>query len=94
MKHKITVFTLASDTDYGTQANVFATKREAYLALIDHPSLKLEPEEKAELLRALEGDYAERDDEETDFYAILDRFKSAMDTFSVDKHTLEIEISS
>jgi hypothetical protein len=85
MKKTITVFTLASDDDTGTKAEVFTNERLAVLALLD--KLKGDPndEERKELLAAYF-------DPDGDFYEDICAFKSDYDTFSVDEHSLEIEI--
>jgi hypothetical protein len=83
MKKTITVFSLASDDDGGTSARVFATEKEAVAALLD--ALALDHNSRHRLMQ-------EYSDPEGDFYGRLDDYKSAYDTYSIDQHTLEVEV--
>jgi len=84
LKVTITVFSLASDDDSGTRAEVFATEREAVNALLDQ--LRCSEQEREGMIAAY---FAQTDD----FYEKLDQWKSDLDTYSIDQHTLEIEIN-
>jgi hypothetical protein len=86
LKTTLTVWTLASDTDYGTEARVFTNERDAHLAILDHEALSLYDADKSRLLSAL-------DDPEADFYELLDTLKYYKDTFTVDQHQLTIEVA-
>ena len=84
MKRRITIFTLACHTNGATEARVFTTEREAYIALIDYPALNLSHGQKVALVEAL-------DSVEEAFFQILAQYKGDQDAFSVGKHSLELE---
>jgi len=80
---KITVWTLAWDTDFGTGAEVFSDEVSALSALFnmaveDH----VEPHD-LERVRALFWE---------DQHDVVAIYKSEMDTFSHDRHTVEISL--
>lgn len=86
MKVKVTVYTLASDDDYGTRAEVFATERAAVEALLEQLKYTPTDEERQELIDAYF-------DPDGDFYEDISEWKSNYDTYSVDVHQLEVEVA-
>jgi hypothetical protein len=90
MKKTIKVFTLASDDDCGTKADVFATEEEAVSALLD----KVESDDYTkEQLTRFYFFPAELPEEFEDFYELLSSLKSDYDTNNIDEHTLDVEIA-
>jgi hypothetical protein len=87
MKHTVTVYTLASDDDYGTKAEVFADEREAVRTLVIR--LKYIAEGGDGIVEKLIETYFDPDG---DFYEDIAEYKTDYDTYSVDSHTLEIEV--
>jgi hypothetical protein len=85
MKTKIKVYTLVSDDDTGTKAEVFTTERAAVESLIDQLKYTPTDEERQELIDAYF-------DPERDFYENICEFKSDYDTFSIDEQTIEIDL--
>jgi hypothetical protein len=85
MKTKIKVYTLASDDDTGTKAEVFTTERAAVESLIDRLKYTPTDEERQELIDAYF-------DPERGFYEDICEFKSDYDTFSIDEQTIEIDL--
>jgi hypothetical protein len=87
MTVNITVYTLASDDDYGTKAEVFTKEREAVRALLVR--LKYIGEAPDGTVPKLIATYFDPDG---DFYEDIAEYKSDYDTYSIDEHTLEIEV--
>lgn len=85
---QIHIWTLASDTDRGTECAVFLTEREADLARIDavFPNADSDEQDKADKATALE--LYENDDDE--FAEFMDHNTAMMDTYSIDCAVLEI----
>jgi hypothetical protein len=86
MKIKTTVYTLASDDDSGTSAEVFTTEREAVERLVGGLKYIFDADEEtvADLIAA----YFDND---RDFYAEIAEFKSDYDTYSIDQQTLIVD---
>jgi hypothetical protein len=84
---KITVYTVACDDDYGTRAMVFTNERAAVNALLDELAVDVTfiGNERQELID-------EYFDPDGDFYEAIAPYKSDMDTYSIDEHTLEIDV--
>jgi hypothetical protein len=75
---------LACDDDYGTRAMVFTNERAAVNALLDELAVDVTfiGNERQELID-------EYFDPDGDFYEGIAPYKSDMDTYSIDEHTLE-----
>ena len=86
MKVKTTVYTLASDDDSGTSAQVFSNERQAVERLVR--GLKYIDDADEETIADLIAAYF---DQERDFYEAIDQFKSDYDTYSIDEQTLEVD---
>jgi len=84
MKIKTTVYTLASDDEMGTSAEVFASQREAVERLVRYLLVDYDEETIADLIAA----YFDND---RDFYAEIAEFKSDYDTYSIDQQTLIVD---
>ena len=94
MKAKITVFTLASDDDCGTKAEVFATEEEAVNRLIDNVTFNQEGEAytREQLIRFYFFP-AELPEEFEGFYELLSSLKrSDYDNYNIDEHTLTVDM--
>ena len=83
MSLKFTVYTLASDDDNGTQAQVFTSERATVIALLDH--LEVRGEAREQLIKA----YFNPHDSGPDFYDMLQEHKSDLDTYNIDEHEVE-----
>jgi hypothetical protein len=89
MKTQITVYSLASDDDYGTKAEVFGTEEEAVSSLLER--IDSEDYSKEQLTRFYFFP-AELPEEFEDFYELLSSLKSDYDTYNIDEHTLTVDI--
>jgi hypothetical protein len=91
MKAQITVFTLASDDDGGTRAEVFATEKEAVSSLLDCIDFESEGYSKEQLTRWYFFP-DELPEQFEDFYELLSSLKSDYDTYNIDEHTLTVDM--
>jgi hypothetical protein len=89
MKRIITVYSLASDDDYGTKAEVFADEQEAVDLLVRR--LKYIDEAPEGTIEKLVASYFAPGGED-DFYEDIQEWKGPYDTYSVASHALEVEL--
>lgn len=87
MTTPIRVYSLASDDDSGTRAQVFTTELAAVSALLDH--LEIAGPVRDELLEIYFSPDIHPD---KDFYDWLRPHKSDLDVYSIDSHDLAIEL--
>lgn len=91
MKVKVTVWTLASDDDNGTQAAVFLTEREAEIAMIEAVWEGDANKSNREYAIRLLNSRTEVDLDELAEWK-EDAIAGTLNTYSIDSHELEIEI--
>lgn len=80
---KAVIWTVVSDTDFGTECYVFLTER---AALNDMFERAVEPEASAEEIDALRAEF------EDDPYGVLERYKRDLDTWSHESHEISIPL--
>jgi hypothetical protein len=86
MKIKTTIYTLVSDDDSGTSAEVFTDERKAVERLVHGLKYIVDADEEtiADLITA----YFDND---RDFCTTIAQFKSDFDTYSIDEQTIELD---
>ena len=89
MKAKITVYTLASDDDCGTKAEVFATEEDAVNNLLDAVGWQ---DDGRKEMRRLYFHPDELPEDCEDWYDLIREVKSDNDTYNIDEHTLTVEL--